>query len=133
MSFASVTAGISFSQTKTTGIHAVSFPLTVDFGASHGLACSITLPAFIKYAYKGTKQKMDYLFSVLGFDSIDAFSTRVESLMTAIDLPIRLSALNVTESDLEHIVEVSMKAPLIHFTPGDMNEASLHQLLKSIL
>lgn len=133
MSFASVTAGISFSQTKTTGIHAVSFPLTVDFGASHGLACCITLPAFIRFAYAGRKAKMDQLFSVLGFDSMDAFVNRVETLMTEINLPIRLSALNVKESDLDHIVNVSMKAPLIHFTPGTMNEEVLHSLLKSIL
>ncbi len=133
MSYASVIAGISFSQTKTTGIHAVSFPLTVDFGASHGLACSITLPAFIRFAYAGRKAKMDYLFSVLGFDSMDAFANRVETLMVDINLPTRLSALNVKESDLDHIVEVSMKAPLIHFTPGTMNEEVLYSLLKSIL
>lgn len=133
MSFASVTAGISFSQTKTTGIHAVSFPLTVDFGASHGIACSITLPAFIRFAYAGRKSKMDYLFTVLGFSSIEDFAGRVEDIMTRIDLPTRLSAINVKESDLEHIVEVSMKAPLIHFTPGTMNQEVLHKLLKSIL
>lgn len=133
MSFASVTAGISFSQTKTTGIHAVSFPLTVDFGASHGLACCITLPAFIRLAYEGSKAKMDYLFSVLGFDSVEAFADRIERLMTTIDLPIRLNAINVKESDLDHIVEVSMKAPLIHFTPVKMDETVLRNLLKSIL
>ena len=133
MSFASVTAGISFSQTKTTGIHAVSFPLTVDFGASHGLACSITLPAFIRLAYKGSQDKMDYLFGILGFDGVEAFASHVESLMTRIGLPIRLSAINVKASDLNHIVEVSMKAALIHFTPVKMDEKVLYDLLVSIL
>lgn len=133
MSCASVTAGISFSQTKTTGVHAVSFPLTVGFGASHGLACCVTLPAFIRFAYEGKKEKMDYLFSVLGFDSMEAFVTRVESLMIAINLPIKLSALNVKESDLKNIIEIAMKVPLIHFTPGTINEEILYRLLKSII
>lgn len=133
MAFASVAAGISFSQTKTTGIHAVSFPLTMDFGASHGLACSITLPAFIKLSYKGCKTKMDYLFMMLGYDSIDTFVSKVEEIMYAIELPTRLSALNIKESDLNKIVEVSMKAPLIHFTPVKMDEEILYNLLKSIL
>ena len=133
MSLASVMAGISFSQTKTTGIHAVSFPLTVDFGASHGLACSLTLPAFIKYAYHGNKTKMDYLFSILGYESLEAFAERVETLMDTIGLPTKLSAVGVKASDLDHIVEVSMKAPLINFTPGGMTEDALYRLLESIL
>ena len=133
MALASVTAGISFSQTKTTGIHAVSFPLTVDFGASHGLACSITLPAFIRLVYEGSKSKMDHLLSALGFDSLEAFAARVEALMIAIGLPIRLGAIHVKESDLDHIVNVSMKAPMIHFTPVKMDETVLRNLLQSIL
>jgi alcohol dehydrogenase len=133
MAFASVTAGISFSQTKTTGIHAVSFPLTTDFGASHGLACSITLPAFIKLSYNGCKDKMDALFAMLGYADLDTFVSRVEEIMKAIELPTRLSALNVKESDLKRIVEISMKAPLIHFTPVKVDEEILYGLLKSIL
>lgn len=133
MSFASITAGISFSQTKTTGIHAISFPLTTDFGASHGIACSITLPAFIKFAYEGAKTKMDALMSHLGYDSLEAFVTEVERIMQAINLPTHLSAIGVTENDLNHIVEVSMKAPLIHFTPTKVDDTILLNLLKSIL
>ena len=133
MAFASVTAGISFSQTKTTGIHAVSFPLTTDFGASHGLACSITLPAFIKLSYNGRRDKMDMLFRMLGYDSVDDFVHRIEEIMDSIGLPTKLSALNIKENDLKKIVEVSMKAPLIHFTPVKMDENILYDLLKSIL
>ena len=33
---ASLIAGIAFSQTRTTGIHAISFPLTTEYHASHG-------------------------------------------------------------------------------------------------
>ena len=133
MAFASVTAGISFSQTKTTGIHVVSYPLTTDFGASHGLACSITLPAFIKLVYNGYQDKMDELFAILGYDCLDAFVSRIEEIMEAIKLPTRLSALNIKESDLKRIAEVSMKVPAIHFTPVKVDEGILYHLLKSIL
>jgi alcohol dehydrogenase len=133
MAFASVTAGISFSQTKTTAIHAVSFPLTVDFGASHGLACSITLPAFTKFVYQGNVEKMDYLMTILGYDSIDAFVERLGSVMTNIGLQTRLSELGVKETDLDHIVDVSMKAALINFTPVKVTRENLYILLKSIL
>ena len=37
---ASMIAGVAFSQTRTTGIHALSFPLTTEYHASHGTACA---------------------------------------------------------------------------------------------
>lgn len=133
MSFASVTAGMAFSQTKTTGIHAVSFPLTTDFGASHGLACSITLPAFMRLIYSGNEKKMDELLFILKINSMEEFVLKVENIMKNIGLPIKLREINVQESDLKKIVETSMKAPLIRFTPTEVNEEILYNLLKSIL
>lgn len=133
MAYASVTAGISFSQTKTTAIHAVSFPLTVDFGASHGLACSITLPAFTRFVYPGNREKMDVLLHRLGFETIEAFVSRLEQLLENIGLPTRLSQLGVAQDDLEHIVDVSMQAPLINFTPVNVTKENLYTLLESIL
>jgi alcohol dehydrogenase len=133
MAYASMMAGISFSQTKTTAIHAVSFPLTSDFGASHGLACSITLPAFIKFAYDGCKSKMDYMLTILGYNSIDNFANEIEKLLQRIGLPTTLGELNITEDDLGHIVDVSMKAPLIAFSPVKLDNENLYKLLKSIL
>lgn len=133
MSLASAMAGISFSQTKTTAIHAVSFPLTTDFGVSHGMACCITLPAFTKFSYSGNQEKMDYLMKILGFTHIDTFVESIKTIMTNIGLPVTLSALNVNEGDLHHIVEVSMKAPLINFSPVKITEDNLFELLKSIL
>ena len=58
---AALVAGVAFSQTRTTGIHAVSFPLTTEFHASHGAACSITLPAFIRAAKQGAAEKLRVL------------------------------------------------------------------------
>ena len=57
MIISSLIAGISFSQTRTTGIHALT-SLTAEFGASHGTACSITLPAFIRISQEQAAEKM---------------------------------------------------------------------------
>ncbi len=76
---------------------------------------------------------MDGLFAILGYDCLDAFVSRIEEMMEAIKLPTRLSALNIKESDLKKIAEVSMKAPAIHFTPVKVDEGILYHLLKSIL
>lgn len=130
---ASLTAGVAFSQTRTTGIHAASFPLTAEFGASHGVACSVTLPAFIRISGEKAGEKMRVLAAYLGCASIEALANRVEALMLAMKMPIRLSALGVKEADLRRLAKTALTAGIIQLTPATMNEQTVYALLKSIL
>ena len=133
MQLASLLAGVAFSQTRTTGIHAVSFPLTTEYGASHGTACSITLPAFIRISGQGAQEKMDRLCSALGYESIPQFAAAVEALMVSMNMPVRLSQLGVQEDALEHIAQVGLGAAIIQLTPAVMNQETVTALLRSIL
>ncbi|SDN81205.1 iron-containing alcohol dehydrogenase family protein [Acetanaerobacterium elongatum] len=133
MIVASLVAGISFSQTRTTGIHALSFPLTTEFGASHGTACSITLPAFIRVSSQYEAQKMNSLVHYLGYESVEQFADAVEALMRSMNMPVRLHELGVQEKDIPHIAEVGLSAAIIQLTPADMNQKTVEALLRSIL
>lgn len=133
MLVSSLLAGIAFSQTRTTGIHALSFPLTTEFGASHGTACSVTLPSFIRISAQGAKEKMEFLAAYLGYSSIAAMADAIETLMVSMNMPVRLSELGVKESDLEHITEVGLGVAIIMLTPAVMNKDTVYELLKSIL
>lgn len=130
---ASLIAGVAFSQTRTTGIHALSFPLTTEFGASHGTACAITLPAFIRLSKEQAEEKMLELTSFLGYQSIEEFADEVEALMKSMKMPVRLHQIGVTETDIEHIAEVGLNAAIIQLTPAVMNKDTVCDLLKSIL
>ncbi len=130
---ASLIAGIAFSQTRTTGIHALSFPLTAEFGASHGTACAITLPAFIKISSQQAGEKMITLIRYLGFETVEEFADAVEQLMQSMKMPTRLREIGVKESDIEHIAEVGLNAAIIQLTPAVMNKETVSSLLKSIL
>jgi alcohol dehydrogenase len=46
---ASLLSGLAISQSRTALAHSISYPLTVRYGVPHGLACSFTLPALIKW------------------------------------------------------------------------------------
>lgn len=130
---ASLIAGVAFSQTRTTGVHAISFPLTTEYGVSHGIACSITLPAFIKISGEQAESKMKDLIRYLGYESIEKFASAVEELMISMKMPVRLHEIGVKESDLEHITQVGLNAAIIQLTPATMNEETVYHLLKSIL
>ena len=133
MSKASLIAGVAFSQTRTTGIHAASFPLTAEFGASHGTACSITLPAFMRVSSEGAAAKMHRLATYLGYASAEDFADAVEKLMGSMKMPLRLHELGVTEADIPHLTEVALSAQIIHLTPAEMNTETVGRLLRSIL
>ncbi len=133
MQLASLLAGMAFSQTRTTGIHAVSFPLTTEYGASHGTACSVTLPAFIRISGEGAREKMERLCAALGYAGIEELAAGVESLMVSMDMPVRLSQLGVREDALEHIAQVGLGAAIIQLTPAVMDQGTVTALLRSIL
>ena len=133
MMLASLTAGIAFSQTRTTGIHALSFPLTSEFGVSHGTACAITLPAFIRLSVQQKQEKMEQLAAFLGLVSVEDMADSIETLMRSMNMPVRLSQLGIRQENLEHIAQVGMNAAIIHLTPAHMDQESVLQLLRSIL
>lgn len=133
MHLASLLAGIAFSQTRTTGIHAVSFPLTTEYGASHGIACAITLPAFIRASKEGAEEKMTALAKQLGFGSVEELADGVEALMVSMKMPVRLHELGVQEDAIEHIAQVGLGAAIIQLTPATMNQETVCALLRSIL
>lgn len=139
MIVASLTAGVAFSQTRTTAIHAISFPLTVDHKASHGMACAVTLPLFIRLCEEQAGDKMRDLAKFLGYDSVPALADAVESLMTQMKQPVRLSQLPVpvVEDDLPKIAHYAVcdAAGQMHLTPVNniMDEAAVVTMLRGIL
>jgi len=130
---AGLIAGIAFSQTRTTGIHALSFPLTTEYHASHGVACAVTLPAFIRISKEQKREKMERLSAYLGYAATEDLADGVEALMKRIGMPVRLHELGVAENHLRHITEVGLGAAIIQLTPAEMNEKTVYQLLRSIL
>jgi phosphonate metabolism-associated iron-containing alcohol dehydrogenase len=50
MAFAAYEAGMAFSNTKTALAHSISYPMTLQYGVPHGIACSFTLPMVLERA-----------------------------------------------------------------------------------
>lgn len=116
MMIAALEAGLAFSQTQTTIVHSVSYPITSYFNVPHGLACALTLAPFLEYNSQVTdrdcgdprgtefvRRKIREISRILGTKTPDESSQIIKGLMTKIGLPIRLTEAGV--SDIEIVIK----------------------------
>lgn len=132
MMLSSMIAGMSFSQTRTTASHAISFPLTNIYGIDHGLACALTLPELIIYTYENIQEKMDYLLYILKLDNINEFCLWIKDTMKKADLSLSLREYGIKKKDIDNIADISLKAKIIDLTPKKINKSNLIDLLNKI-
>jgi len=130
MSLGSLMAGIAFSQTRTTILHALSYPLTVDFHLEHGFACSVLLKPMLRTNAPMIPEKLDRLLNYLDAPTLEHLLRRIEELMASVNAPTRLRALGVQDKDLEGIAEQTMRSPLTKLNPKPFTKEELIDWLK---
>ena len=132
LSSASLLAGMSFSQTRTTILHAMSFPLTNIYGLEHGFACALALPELLKENYKYDKERFDNLFRYLNFSSVEEMASKLEEIYNNINAPLKLSEVGVKNEDINRIAEITLCSPINKLNPKEFNSGELIELLKKI-
>lgn len=142
MMLAAIEAGRAFSQTATTAIHSVSYPLTAYFNIPHGYACALTLASFLKYNFKikeqdcndqrGAKFVRARILNVihyLGCRTIDDGCLKIRNLMRAIGL--ETSLLKAGVSDLGLVVEHGFTLDRVANNPRFVTKENLRKVLES--
>jgi len=66
--YASLFAGLAFSNTKAALAHAISYPLTVHFGLPYGLACALPLLHVLWFNGKRAAELIGIMVETLGTD-----------------------------------------------------------------
>ena len=84
---ASLLAGMAISQTRTALAHSISYPLTLAFNLPHGIACSFTLPAILRFNAYADDGRLKKLASCLGFGNIDKLANTLSTLLLDLDVP----------------------------------------------
>lgn len=133
LSMASLLAGMAFSQTRTTILHAISFPLTNIYGLPHGFACALAMPEVLKFNYKVIGDKLDILIRYLGFQNVDEFAETIEEIMNVGGAPRKLSEIGITEEDLDGLIESSLSSPIANLNPVKIDREELREIFKTIL
>ena len=78
---ASLLAGLAISSTRTALAHSISYPLTAELGLTHGIACSVTLPALLVEVTRARPDRGSLIVDALGAGSAEAAAESVRSLL----------------------------------------------------
>lgn len=133
MARASLEAGAAIARTRTTAVHAASYPLTALYGIPHGHACALTLAPFLRFnapALDGPRAGR--LWAALGAPDADAAAAAVERLMADVGLEPRLSRLGVDRPGLDALVARGFRPDRVHNNPRAVTPDDLRGILEGV-
>ncbi len=142
MSRASHLAGKAINLTKTTASHALSYPLTSNFGIPHGIAVAVTLAPMLAFNAAVTdgdsndprgadhvRRRIDKIVKLLNAENVDAASASIKKLLVHLDVPTSLAEAGVTTLDeLTSIVD-AIDVERLSNNPRRADRAALIELL----
>ncbi len=138
MALASYYGGLAFSRTSVGYVHAIAHTFGAYYGTPHGLANAIALPHVLEFSKESARPQLARLARLIGRtgDSdaalADAFIAAVRELMTQIDIPFQLAALE--EADIPAIAKQALsEAHLNYPVPRYMSQQECETLLRQIV
>lgn len=108
MSLASMMAGVAFSQTGTSGAHALSYYLTSRYDIPHGEACAFTMDDWYVINASANPGLEDYA-KLIGFESAPALAGRFNELKQELGLSVTFDDLDIPRDDIGIIAEEGLR------------------------
>ena len=113
MSEASIVAGVAFSNPRTAGSHACSFPLTNLYGVPHGEACAMTLDYFTRFNAEAEGGRLHRFARDCGFEDAYKMADAITELKKKMGMATTLTEIGVkTDEEIETLTRMSM-TPLL--------------------
>jgi phosphonate metabolism-associated iron-containing alcohol dehydrogenase len=130
---ASLYDGLAFSNTKTTAVHAVSYPMTLHYGVPHGVACSLTLAEFWQYNVEAIDPaKVVRLLAAAGEQTSEAFAERLRALAHQIGLPVTLAEAGIPREGIDVILDEGFHPERVVNNPRQLTRKDLREILERI-
>ncbi len=109
MAEASIVAGVAFSNPRTAGSHACSFPLTNLYGVPHGEACAMTLDFFLRYNAEAENGRLNIFAQNCGFKDAYQMADAITDLKKQMGMAMTLTEIGVkTDEEIETLTKMSM-------------------------
>lgn len=109
MALGATRAGLAFSNTRTALAHNISYPVTLDHGIAHGIACSFCLPEVMAAAI-GADAACDAALAEV-FGDLDAAPSRLRGFLSALGVVARPEELGIASAEWREIVDAAFAGP----------------------
>lgn len=126
-------AGRAISRTPTTACHAISYPLTMDFGIPHGWAVALTFREVLQWNSSALKDRASDFCDAFGVSDLAAVAAFVGEVMESAGIPSQLRAWGIQSQDVPYIVERSYRPDRMNGSPRAISPDDLSSMLKRLL
>jgi len=140
LAFGSLLSGLAFSNTKTTAVHSVSYPITLHFNVPHGLACALTLSQFLLFNSEKTEdniheapERLQKISEAIGADSPEKAAQMITDLMKNLNLPTKLNEVGIDKKGIELIIKEGFTPDRVKHNPRKLSEEKLREILQELL
>ncbi len=134
--------GMCIATSSTTAVHALAYPLGGKYRIAHGVSNAILLPFVMRFNAIGNEDKFRDVAVAMGLDVDPADSrTATEKFIEAIfelnrdlQIPSDLKRWNITEADLETLVEGAAKVTrLLDNNPRPMDKDDIRAIYTQLI
>jgi len=129
---AALMGGMAFQLPKNAAVHACSFPLSSRYHQPHGAACAMTLDHFIRFNAPAMGDRGIALARAGGLETMEALADVVHQLKVQAGLPVKLSEIGVTASEIDALTDASFH-PLMNNNPREVTPGELRSLYAQML
>ncbi len=127
MLYASLLAGLAFSNPRTAGCHACSYPLSEDYHLPHGEACAFTLDSFVRI---NADDRLERLCRGAGLRDTNELADRIRALKALANLRTKLGDLGTV--DLDKLCHDCAVHGLMKNNPVAMTEEKLREMFEAL-
>ena len=132
----SLYGGLGLGTVNTAAVHALSYPLGGEFHIAHGLSNAVLLPYVMKFNMVSSPERYAQVALALGVKKQeDDLSTaekgveRIFEMCKFLDIPVKLSELNIPKDAIKRMVEGAMKVTrLLNNNPRTITKEDAHNI-----
>ncbi len=138
-------AGRAINRTRTTASHAISYPLTSDYGIPHGHAVAVTLGAMLEFNAAVTTADLNdsrgvahvqsvirQIFDLLGCETAEQGREAIENFVQSLGCETRLTSLGVAGTAALETIASQVNLERLGNNPRKFTHEQLLALLKSL-
>ena len=115
-------------------MHALSHPVGARYGTHHGTTNAVVMSQVLKFNRPAVEEKLTRAAAYLGLDGgYDGFCEWAEKLCRQLEIPANLTALGVTDPDLDWLTVRALTDPTAGANPVEMTEENTRALYEACL